>query len=149
VGKPIVNSTLNACREYLHIVQDRAVFAVIADLGRKPDRRHISAAALEVHVRTVARSVHTECPAFIGYTDLDAIAPGPTTTMAALELCLANLWIDARDGYVIADNELIEQLSGGPSRLWFRRTASQLSRATLRALRKVWKALNEERFIPF
>jgi hypothetical protein len=69
--------------------------------------------------------------------------------MAALELCLANLWIDARDGYVIADNELIEQLSAGPSRLWFRRTASQLTRATLSALRKVWKALNEERFLPF
>ena len=68
--------------------------------------------------------------------------------MAALELCLADLWIDARGGYVITDNELIEKLSAGAVDLWFRRTASRLTRATLSALRKVWKALNEERFIP-
>jgi hypothetical protein len=117
-------------------------------LRRESHGRNISASALEVHVRAVALSVRTECPAFVGYTDLDAIAPGPTTTMAALELCLAELWIDARDGYVIADNELIEQLSAGPVDQWFRRTATRLTRATLRVMRKVWKALNEERFVP-
>jgi hypothetical protein len=130
-------------------VQDKDVFAAIGVLRRKPHGRHVSAIALEIHVRAVARSVHTEWPFFVGYTDLDAIAPGPTTTMAALELCLAELWIDARDGYVITDNELIEQLSAVPVDLWFRRTASRLTRATLSGLRKVWKALNEERFVPF
>jgi hypothetical protein len=99
-------------------------------------------------VRAVARSVHTEWPAFIGYTDLDAIASGPATTMAALELCLAKVWIDARDGYVVADGELIELLSAGPADVWLRRTASRLTRATLGVMRKVWRALNEERFIP-
>jgi hypothetical protein len=125
-------------------VQDRAVLAEIAMLRRKPRGSVISDAALEVHVRAVARSVHTDCPAFVSYADLDEVAPGPITTMAALELCIAELWLDARDGYVIADLALIERLSAGTVDLWFRRVASRLTRA----MRGLWRALNDERFIP-
>ncbi len=125
-------------------MQDKAVLAEIAMLRTKPRASALSDAALDVHVRAVARSVQTQCPAFVGYTDLDAVAPGPVTTMAALELCLAQLWLDARDGYVVADLALIERLSAGSAELWFRRAASRLLNAT----RRVWRALNEERFIP-
>jgi hypothetical protein len=129
-------------------VQDRAVLAEIAGLRRRSHGRVISDAALEVHVRTVARTARTEHPAYVSYSDLDAVAPGPITTLAALELCIANLWLGARDGYVITDNELIERLSAGSVDGWFRRAASRLTNATLKALRSAWKALNDERFIP-
>jgi hypothetical protein len=142
-----VNSTLNVCREYVHCVQDRAVFAEVAVLQHKPRGQFVSAAALEVHVRAVARSVRTEHPAFVGYTDLDAIASAPTSTMAAVELCLARLWVQVRDGYVITDNELMERLSAGS--VWsLRHAVSRLGHATSRGLRNVWRALNDERFIP-
>jgi hypothetical protein len=129
-------------------VQDKVVLGEIAMLRRKPRGSVISDAALEIHVRAVARSVHTDCPAFISYADLDDVAPGPITTMAALELCMAELWLDARNGYVIADLALIERLSAGSVDLWFRRAASGLARASVNGLRKLWRALNDERFIP-
>jgi uncharacterized MAPEG superfamily protein len=125
-------------------VQDKAVFAEVALLQRKPRGRFVSAAALEVHVRTAARSVHTEYPAFVSYADLDAIASGPVSTLAAVELCLAKLWVQARDGYVITDIELIKRLSSGPVDRWLR----QMTAATSHGLRNAWRALNEERFIP-
>jgi hypothetical protein len=68
--------------------------------------------------------------------------------LAAVELCLADLWVQARDGYVVTDNELIERLSAGPVDWWFRRGGLRMRGATSRALRRVWRALNEERFIP-
>ena len=71
----------------------------------------MSPLALEIHVRAVDHSVHTECPAFISDTSLDGIAPARVTTMAALELCLAEVWHRAQDGYVIADFDLIDHLS--------------------------------------
>lgn len=129
-------------------VQDRAVFAEVAVLQRTPRRRWVSAAALEIHVRAVARSARTEYPAFVGYADLDAIGPGSVSTLAAVELCLADLWVQARDGYVVTDNELIERLSGGSVDWWFHHRLSRVVDATSRALRRVWRALNEERFIP-
>ena len=129
-------------------MQDRAVFAEIAVLQRKPHGRLVSAAALEVHVRAVARSIHTDYPAFVGYTDLDAVAPGQVSTLAAVELCLAGLWIQAKDGYVVTDNELIRRLSGGAVEWWLRHAVSGITHATSRGLRKAWHALNEERFIP-
>ena len=100
----------------------------------------MSAAALEIHVRAVARNARTDYPAFVGYADLDAVAPGSVSTLAAVELCLAGLWIQARDGYVVTDNDLIARLSAGP--------VDRMLGATARALRRVWRALNEERFIP-
>ena len=142
---PLVNSPLNACREYVRGVQDRAVLAEIAMLRRRSHTGDTSDAALEVHIRAVARSVRTECPAYVGYADLDAVAPGPITSLAALELCFADLWHDARGGYVVTDNELIARLSAGPVDLWFRRAIRNLIHTTLRVARKVWQALNEER----
>lgn len=129
-------------------MQDRAVFAEVATLQRKPHGRSISASALEVHVRAVARSVLTNRPAFIGYDDLDAVAPGPVSTMAAVELCLADLWVQSKSGYVVVDNDLITRLSGGPAEWWLRHGISRLAHVAGRGLRKVWRALNEERFIP-
>jgi hypothetical protein len=121
-------------------VHDRAVFSEVAVLRDKPRGRFVTAAALEVHVRAVARSIHTDYPAFVGYADLDGIAPGTVSTMAAVELCLAGLWVQARDGYVVVDNELIRRLSTG--------TVSRLAHVTSRTLRTLWSALNDERFIP-
>jgi hypothetical protein len=129
-------------------VQDRAVFAEVAALQRTQRGRFISAKALEVHVRAVAHSVCTEYPAFVGYADHDAIAPGPVSTLAAVELCLADLWVQARDGYVVTDNQLINRLSGGSVEWWLRHAVSGVTHATSRGLRNIWRALNEERFIP-
>ena len=86
--------------------------------------------------------------AYVGYADLDAVAPGPITSLAALELCFADLWHDALGGYVVTDDELIARLSAGPGDWWFRRAVRHLTRTMLRVARKVWRALNEERFVP-
>jgi hypothetical protein len=129
-------------------VEDSAVFAEVAVLQRKPRARFVSITALEVHVRAVARGVSTGCPAFIGYTDLDAIAAGTVSTMAAVELCLANLWVQSVGGYVVTDNDLIERLSTGSPSLWSRRAMLRLTHSASRALHNIWRVLNEERFIP-
>jgi hypothetical protein len=98
----------------------------------------LSPIALEIHVRAVDHTVHTTCPAFISDEALDAIAPARVTTMAALELCLAEVWHRAKDGYVIADFDLIDHMSESPTR-----------RHLLAFCRRLWRELNSEKFIPF
>jgi hypothetical protein len=115
-------------------MHDKAVLVEVEALReRLREGRALSPLALEIHVRAVGHSVHTAFPAFIPDDGLDAIAPGHVTTMAALELCLAEVWHRASDGYVIADFDLIEHMSEG----FVRRFA-----------RKVWRELNSEKFIP-
>ena len=122
-------------------MHDKAVLVEVEALReRLREGRALSPVALEIHVRAVGRSVHTAFPAFISDDGLDAIAPGPVTTMAALELCLAEVWHRASDGYVIADFDLIEHMSAGPAR--------RLARWMADACVKVWRELNSERFIP-
>jgi hypothetical protein len=118
--------------------------AVLLEVEALRERRRkgptLSPLALEIHVRAVGHSVHTAFPAFISDDGLDAIAPGHITTMAALELWLADVWHRASDGYVIADFDLIDHMSAGPVRRW--------ARSAVDGCRRVWRQLNSERFIP-
>jgi hypothetical protein len=125
------------CHSYDHGMRDSAVYAEIVTLRDRRRALTLSPLALEIHVRAVDHSVHTECAAFISDTSLDGIAPARITTMAALELCLAEVWHRAKDGYVIADVDLIEHLS-----------VSRTRRRLRSVLHRLWRELNSERFIP-
>jgi hypothetical protein len=118
-------------------MRDDAVYAEVETLRERGKGPVLTPMALEIHVRAVDHTVHTTCPAFISDHALDAIAPGRVTTMAALELCLAEVWHRAKDGYVIADFDLIDHMSEGPTR-----------RRLRAACRRLWRELNSERFIP-
>lgn len=107
-----------------------AEMEALRDSGRGAD---ISAPALEIHVRAVDQSVRTSCPAFVSDELLDEVASGSVTTIAALELCLAGLWLRVNGGYVVDDADLIAHLSVGPIRRW---------------ARKFWQYLNSEPVIP-
>ena len=99
-------------------MRDSVVFAQVRALqGRKRSAR-LSATALEIHVRAVADRTGAAYPAFVPDERLDAIAPGPVTTMAALELCMAGMWYRASDGYVIAELDLIEHFARPVGRRW-------------------------------
>ncbi len=102
----------------------------------------VSPASLEVHVRAVRHLARTTGAQFIDDAGLDGIAPGRVTTIAALELCLAGWWRRLDGGYVIAEaivgRDPTRPMSRG--RAW-RRVAA--------VCRRVWKALNSEKFIPF
>ena len=111
--------------------------ALLAEMEALRDSRrgaHVSATAIELHVRAVSSSVRTRRPAFVADAALDRIAPGSVTSVAALELWTAGLWRRVSGGYLIDDRELIAHLSAGPVRNWARR---------------VWKYLNSESIIPF
>ena len=95
---------------------------------------HVSATAIELHVRSVYQSVRTPRPTFVSDAALDALAPGSVTTPAALELWMAGLWQRVPGGYLVVDRELIAHLSAGPVR---------------RFARRVWLNLNSESIIPF
>ena len=118
-------------------MHDMTVFVEVADLRARPTGRDVSLSALEVHVRVVDYTVHTDCPDFIDDAGLNAIAAGPVTTMAAIELCLAGLWRRIDNGYVIADDDFLRHMSH-----------SSLARKAAGLCRKVWDALNRETFIP-
>ena len=113
------------------------VFTEVAALRADTARPVVSPAALEVHVRAVCHLAQSTRAQFIDDAGLDAIASGPVTTMAAIELCLAGWWRRLDGGYVVVDQELIDALSHGRAR---RRLGA--------ALRRVWTELNSERFIP-
>ena len=118
-------------------MRDDAIYAEVETLRERGKAPSLSAMALEIHVRAVDHTVHTSCPAFISDDVLDTIAPGRVTTMAALELCLAEVWHRAKDGYVIADFDLIDHMSESPTR------------RRLRAVwHRLWRELNSEKFIP-
>ena len=111
--------------------------ALLAEMEALRDSRrgaHVSATAIELHVRAVSRSVRTRRPAFVADAALDLIAPGSVTSVAALELWMAGLWQRVPGGYLIDDRELIAHLSAGRVRRWIRR---------------VWLNLNSESVIPF
>lgn len=114
-----------------------AVFMEVATLRAKPTGRDVSLSALEMHVRVVDHTVHTVSPEFISDRGLDVVAPGPVTTMAAIELCLVGWWRRIDGGYVISDDELIRQMSH-----------SSLTRRFSATFRRLWKALNSESVIP-
>jgi hypothetical protein len=114
-------------------VYDRALLAEMEALRDSGRGAHISAPALEIHVRAVDRSVRTSSPAFVSDELLDTVAPGSVTTIAALELCLVGLWLRVNGGYAVDDADLIAHLSVGRFRRWARRA---------------WQYLNSEPVIP-
>ncbi len=101
-------------------MRDSVVFAQVRSLKKKRETAHLSATALEIHVRAAADSAGSAFPAFIADERLDSIASGSVTTIAALELCLVGLWYRTIDGYVIADLDLVERLSQTTGRRWLR-----------------------------
>lgn len=100
----------------------------------------MSPLALEIHVRTIDHTVRTSSPDFVADVDLDEIASGAITTMAAVELCLAGVWHRTVGGYVIDDQKLIDALSVPPP-------ISMLASCG-RACRRAWDVLNRDHFIP-
>jgi hypothetical protein len=123
-------------------MHDMAVFMEVATLRAKPTGRDVSLSALEMHVRVVDYTVHTECPGFISDRGLDVVAPGALTTMAAVELCLVGWWRRLDGGYVISDDELIKHMAQST---WTRKVVAKVAAAS----RRVWKALNSESVLPF
>jgi hypothetical protein len=119
-------------------MHDMAIFMEVATLRSKPTGRDVSLSALEMHVRVVDYTVHTDCPGFVTDRALDVVAPGSATTLAAIELCLVGWWRRLDGGYVISDDELIEHMS-----------RTSLTRRFTAACRRLWKALNSESVIPF
>lgn len=113
------------------------VYGEVALLRAKKRSQNVSVSALELHVRALARTVHTECPVFVSDAVLDQIAPGQVSTMAALELSLAGLWDRSLGGYVVSDLDLIERLS-----------THTVRRTVTSALRRSWDKLNRDNFIP-
>lgn len=118
-------------------MRDKVVYDEVAVLRAKKRSQWVSPTALELHVRAIARTVHTDCPVFVSDDLLDEIAAGPVSTMAALELTLSGLWDRARGGYVVSDLDLIDRLGTGAAR---RRLTSML--------RRWWQVLNRDNFIP-
>lgn len=121
-------------------MRTKSVFTEVETLLCRNNLRDVTPLALELHVRAVGRSVRTANPAFISDAALDAIAPGHLTTMAAIELQLAGVWIRSDHGlrgYVIADQELIDHMADMP-----------VLRGIKSALKRLWRELNSERFIP-
>ncbi|MET0455944.1 MAG: hypothetical protein ABW137_29240 [Mycobacterium sp.] len=118
-------------------MNDRMVFTEVAALRADTSRPVVSVAALEVHVRAVCHLAHTTRAQFLDDASLDEIASGYVTTMAAIELCLAGWWRRLDGGYLIVDQELIDALAQPQAR---RRLGA--------AVRRLWTALNSERFIP-
>lgn len=118
-------------------MRDTPVFIEVAELRAKNSGRDVSLSALEIHVRVVAHTVRTDCPTFIEDLALDAIAPGPVTTMAAIELCLNGFWRRIDGGYVITDDKFLRHMAHSS---WTRKIAT--------ACRRIWAALNRETFIP-
>lgn len=118
-------------------MDDRMVFTEVEALRGDTSRPVLSPTSLEVHVRAVCHLAHTTRAQFIDDASLDEIASGPVTTMAAIELCLAGWWRRLDGGYVIVDQDLIDALSHGQT--WRRLSTT---------CRRVWTALNSERFIP-
>ena len=119
------------------------VFREVMALRRRPDTADVTASALDVHARAVARSSESIRPSFVSDADLDAVAPPPVTTMAAIELCLAGLWRRTDGGYVVTDVDYVADVvaHGFRSRRRWRHRVSV-------ALRRLWTELNAERFIP-
>ena len=121
-------------------MRTKTVFAQVEKLLCRDDFRYVSPLALEIHVRAVARGLRGANPAFVSDAGLDAIAPGPVTTLAAVELCLAGAWqrtTNGYPGYVITDDALIDYFAELPA---LRRLKA--------VCRRWWRELNSERFIP-
>ncbi|MET0699500.1 MAG: hypothetical protein ABWY93_07525 [Mycobacterium sp.] len=125
-----------------------SVFSEVEQLRARPDGPAVSIVALEIHVRAIDRTVHTVFPAFVSDDDLDVIAPGQVTTIAALELCLAGLWHRAKGGYVVSDLDFIEHMSMGPVRRRLRAARSRWARRTATACHHAWDVLNRDNFVP-
>lgn len=129
-------------------MHEKAVFTEVETLRRRTAVAAVSTSALEIHVRAVEHSADSIYPAFIPDDALDEIAAGPVTTMAALELCLAGLWHRAKDGYVVADFDLIEHMSGGPLRRRLRSARTRWTAKIVGACRTSWEVLNRDNFVP-
>jgi hypothetical protein len=129
-------------------MREWTVFSEVEKLRGRQDGPAVSLVALEIHVRAIDRTAHTAFPAFVSDDDLDVIAPGQVTTIAALELCLAGLWHRAKDGYVVSDLDFIEHMSMGPVRRALREARSRWARRTVTACHHAWDVLNRDNFVP-
>ena len=129
-------------------MREKSVYIEVETLRGRTAGPTVSAVALEIHVRVVDHTVQTAFPAFISDEDLDAIAPGPITTVVALEMCLAGMWHRAKDGYVISDFDFIDHMSASAARRRVRAARVRWTRRTIDACCRGWRALNRENFVP-
>jgi hypothetical protein len=118
-------------------MDDRSVFFEVEALRADKARPVLSNTSLEVHVRAIGHLSSTTRSNYLGDRELDTLASGPVTTMAAIELSLAGWWRRLDGGYLIVDQELIDAMAHSPS---WRRLAA--------ACRRVWTRLNSETVIP-
>ncbi len=124
----------------LPVVRDRGVYQEIQTLRGRERFQGLSPAALEIHVRAVERSARTQWPAFVEDAVLDRLAPGPVTTITALELTLAGVWDRAEGGYVVSDLDLVDRYSAG--------LLSRCTRQAGQTIARCWRAVNRDNFIP-
>lgn len=130
-------------------MREKSVYIEVETLRGRTAGPAVSAVALEIHVRVVHHTVQTAFPAFISDEDLDAIAPGPVTTIVALKLCLAGMWHRAKDGYVISDFDFIDHMSASVARRRMKAAQTRWTRKTVDACRTAWRVLNRENFVSF
>lgn len=129
-------------------MREKWVFAEVETLRARPAGPMVSTVALEIHVRAIDRTIRTAFPAFVSDNDLDAIASGQVTTLAALELCLAGMWHRTKDGYVVSDFDFIDHMSAGIVRRRLRTARSRWTRTTVIAFHRAWDFLNRDNFVP-
>ena len=130
-------------------MREKSLYIEVETLRERDAAPAVSAVALEIHVRVVDHTVQTAFPAFISDADLDAIAPGPVTTIVALEMCLAGMWHRAKDGYVISDLDFIDHMSASAARRRIKAAKIRWTRKTINACTRGWHALNRENFVSF
>jgi hypothetical protein len=129
-------------------MREKTVYIEVETLRGRGNGPAVSAVALEIHVRVVDHTVQTAFPAFISDEDLDAIAPGPITTIVALEMCLAGMWHRAKDGYVISDFDFIDHMSASVARRRIRAAQTRWTRRLVDACVHGWRAVNRDNFVP-
>ena len=130
-------------------MREKSVYIEVETLRERTAGPAVSAVALEIHVRVVDHTVQTAFPAFISDEDLDAIAPGPVTTIVALEMCLAGMWHRAKDGYVISDFDFIDHMSASIARRRVKAAKIRWTRKTINACVRGWRAVNRDNFVSF
>ena len=118
-------------------MDDRSVFFEVEALRADKARPVLTPTSLEVHVRSVGHLARTTRSNYLPDRELDTLAAGTVTTMAAIELCLAGWWRRLDGGYLIVDQQLVDAMAHGTR---WRRLKS--------ACRRAWRILNRDNFIP-
>jgi hypothetical protein len=88
--------------------QSEPFFEVDCARGRRG--RMLSRDGLMLHMSAVTDCARTPTPNFVPDVYLDEVCAD--TTVAAVELCLTGLWERVSDGYLVLDQEFVDQVVG-------------------------------------